>query len=437
MNYSRIILLTVDCLRASAIHCLGGRSSTKNIDRLAQDGILFTQAVANGPGTPQSFPAIFTSTYPLMHKKIVLSSRYTTLAEVLRRNGFACAGFHSNPFLSKFFGWDRGFGKFCDCFKSMGTASDLVLKSPPQLRSAISKIIDKGQESNILEKLLAHLRTFYGKTKSQPPYLPGQEMNELIIEWVKTCKSKKIFLWVHYMDPHSPYFLRQPKPKRQPFHTKGKANQKKAFYESEVKYVDNCIGELVKTLEELGLLNDALIFLTADHGEGFGEHKVFQHFNHVLYEELIHVPLIIHGLYQSKKIDTPVGLIDIAPTILSLLKITKPKTFYGKSMLPLVGEETDTREGVISESAHYNFKDFTYNLRKSAYSYRGKKWKLILNNIIGKKELYNLEDDPYEQTNVLQSNRGVAKILTSKLAAHVRQEKKNRYHASRHHKMVR
>jgi len=439
MRYKRIILITVDCLRASAIGCMGSQNCTKNIDRLANNGILFQQAIANGPGTPQSFPAIFTSTYPLMHRKIILSPIYITLAEILTKNGFTCVGFHSNPFLSAFFGWNKGFEVFNDFFESTETAIHLLLKLPPPMRTLTSflKKFLKSQpiatpfgELTLKRMATLLLKKFLSESRSRikqhsMPYMIGEEINKHIFKCLKEFKDKKLFLWIHYMDPHSPYIFPKQWLKRFRPDKKGKLNKIRSLYNLEVEYVDYCIGKLMDFLEDYKFLEDAILILTADHGEALGEHGELGHHESSLYEELIHVPLIISGLDLSGKIEYPVGLIDISPTILDILGIKKPKTFYGKSLIPII-EGGGGSNVVISESAKINLNNFSYDHKRSIFSYRGERWKLILDNIKGTKELYDLKKDPGERNNLFEEENDLAKNLVRKLTHHILWERKVR-----------
>lgn len=117
-----VVLITIDCLRADHVGCLGyDRNTTPNIDQIAEEGVLFEQAIAQGGRTATSFPSILTSTYPLMfghHKKITRPRK--TIAEVLKNHEFSTAGFHANPSLSRYFNYDRGF----ETFKDFVTDSD-------------------------------------------------------------------------------------------------------------------------------------------------------------------------------------------------------------------------------------------------------------------------------------------------------------------------
>lgn len=122
-----VILITIDCLRADHVGCLGyDRPTTPNIDELAEAGVLFTQAFSQGSKTATSFPALLASTYPLMfegYKRI--SEPRKMISEVLKENGYTTAAFHSNPTLSSYFNYDRGF----DTFEDLMTSADNEKKS--------------------------------------------------------------------------------------------------------------------------------------------------------------------------------------------------------------------------------------------------------------------------------------------------------------------
>ena len=111
-----LILVTIDCLRADHLSCLGYfKKATPNLDYLASGGVLFSQAISVGSGTTPAFMAIFTSTYPLMYGgQLYITNQRTTLAQVLKEHGFHTAAFHSNPWLSSFYGYHKGFDTFDD-----------------------------------------------------------------------------------------------------------------------------------------------------------------------------------------------------------------------------------------------------------------------------------------------------------------------------------
>jgi len=431
MKNKNIVLITIDALRASDVGCIGGGNLTPNIDKLAHKSVLFKEAISNGPGTPQSFPSIFASVYPLMNQKIFLSKRYVTLAQVLRDNGFVTMGFHSNPLLSKFFGWDKGFDIFIDLSDSSSSATRMFKKLTQKeglsgfMLKPVKKILSKRTVRKILKRI------YSVKSDSPLPYSRGEDVNRTVIEWLKKKQKSRFFLWVHYMDPHEPYL--PPDPWLDSICSQEEAleinlrfctknfsrdpeliKKAKMLYDAEVKYVDHCVGDLIKAYDKSGMLEDTVIILTADHGESFFEHGERGHPYYILYEEVLRVPLIIYGIGEKKEVIEPVQLLDISPTILSILRIKKPNSFKGKDLR--FAPETE----IISESAEFDLDSYKYNLKKMVISYRTSKWKLIFHLQDDKCELYNLLKDPREQRNILKENKDIYTELKQKVYNHMK-----------------
>ena len=207
LRFKRIFLITVDCLRADYVGCIGGGNLTPNIDRLGEEGLVFTRCFANGPGTNQSFPAILTSTYFLMHGGMRLRPGYTTLAEVLRSHGFKTVAFHSNPFLSRSLGWDRGFDEFYDFMDVVKSPSAFVTKQQSgRLRGMIMRFGSAVLRASRSARVQRFLKKIYYKfSRLEIPYLEGRKLNSHVIDWIKRNLDQRFFLWMHYMDPHYPY----------------------------------------------------------------------------------------------------------------------------------------------------------------------------------------------------------------------------------------
>ncbi|MFW9896747.1 MAG: sulfatase-like hydrolase/transferase, partial [Candidatus Thorarchaeota archaeon] len=113
---TNVIFITIDCLRPDFLGCLGNsRNLTPNIDKIAEEGITLTQVIANGPSTPFSFPSIFTSTYAMMNPGFPkISPSAQSITEILKKRGYITGGFHSNPYLSKIYNYDKFFDYFYD-----------------------------------------------------------------------------------------------------------------------------------------------------------------------------------------------------------------------------------------------------------------------------------------------------------------------------------
>ena len=426
-------------MRADHVGCIGGGNLTPNIDRLAKDSLVFTRAFANGPGTNQSFPAILTSTYFLMHGGMRLLPGYTTLAEVLRSHGFKTVAFHSNPFLSKSLGWGRGFDEFYDFMDIIKSPSAFVTKQQSgRMRSVLMRFgsaVLRASQSIRVQRFLKNV--YYRFSRLEIPYLEGEKLNEHVINWIEKHLDQKFFLWMHYMDPHYPYvppeeYLSDFSSRKEAFDynlsvdyndpSREEVEILRKLYEGEVRYTDVCVGEFLHYLNEKILLDDSLILLLADHGHAFMEHQFFGHNPEILYNEVLHVPLMIFGLDEKRRIDAYVQLLDVPPTILDVLNIKKPPSFMGKSLLNAIGNS----KAIFSESAKPDLINLKYDLSKKTISCIKGKFKLILNELRETKELYDLEKDFQERDNLFNSEDETCKKLLSLIGEHLLNENVHR-----------
>jgi arylsulfatase A-like enzyme len=192
-----------------------------------------------------------------------------------------------------------------------------------------------------------------------------------------------------------------------------------ALYDAEIMFVDNLLGTLFQMLKDTGILKDTILIITSDHGEEFKEHGDFDHLPK-LYDELIHVPLIIYDAdLESRRIDAVVSLIDIAPTILDLLEFDPIDKWQGRSLVPLVGKnEENWTDEAYSEVSHEAYK-LRIELNKRKTSIRTNEWKFILDEDSDRRELYNLSKDPGEHNNVYLAEEKTAKILEHKVKKHI------------------
>jgi len=418
--------------------------TSPTIDRLAKEGILFKSAFSNGPWTPFSFPSILTSTYPLQFPfNFHLSSDRTTIAEVLKKNGYSTAAFHSNPYLSRFYGYDRGFDVFSDfLFTEDRIKIGGLLSFSQKVKVKFSKILNE-KTRNFISKLIKIVnigsKTWKKLLEFDQKYIEeAGNINKKVFKWLKKVKEP-FFIWVHYMDVRMGYI-----PPKQcleyfkkftsslPDETKVRNLCEKNYrhiylrkqnfsdeeiklfidlYDAEIRYVDEHIKILINEVYGMNLTYDTLIVITADHGEEFLEHGDIAH-KPKLYDELLHVPLIFHAPGLGNGIvDDLVSLIDLAPTILDILSIEKPKEWLGNSLLPLIeGKKKRTNGGIISEVLHDG---------KRKICYRTEKWKLIFNEKENNYELYDLERDSKEINNVAGKYPDVVKYLSFKIKEHI------------------
>jgi len=409
-----IVLITVDCLRADHMGCYNYRRNTSPyLDDIANKGIFFKNAYANGPNTRHSVPSFLTSTYPLLFLQEVKSDRLhkgrKTIAEILKKRGYTTLAIHSNPYISKFYGYDKGFDYFNDF---------------------LSGQVEDEKKVNIIHRIISEtIKGIKALTTGNLPHEKGEEINKQVFQWIKNIQTP-FFLWIHYMDVHMPYvphnrFLKE-------IGVKNYSNIRKVWmgkkiddikmrdkikdkeikdyinlYDGCIRYIDMVIKKLITKLEKD--FENTIFIITADHGEEFREHGQLSHLEK-LYNELLHIPLIFYGKDIDKKtVEKPVSLISMAPTLLDLLGFKKYELFQGKTFF-------DSEEYIISEAWKEG--------RITAYT--DKETKLILKK--GKNELYDLKKDPFEKQNVFNKKEYKSKLKKPKeiLEKHIADIKKER-----------
>jgi arylsulfatase A-like enzyme len=383
---TNVVLLTIDCLRADHMGCYGyKRNTTPFLDTLAEKGLFCEYAFANGPNTRHSVPSFLSSTYPLLFLNEVQSQRFhpgrTSAAEIYKKNGYATAAIHSNPYISRYYGYDRGFDYFNDFL--LGQVEDELP------RNAISRFVHeliKGLKAVMIGQL---------------PHEDGYTINNAAMEWLNSIDTP-FFLWLHYMDVHMPYVptneslaelglpsssrMRKIWLGRKIDDVKLREEIKDSAVPEYINLYDGCIRDTDTILEQCitsieKKYPDTLFVITADHGEEFHEHTGLSHLEK-LYDELLHVPLIFYGSnIRPKKMKKLFSLVDLIPSILDMLDIKISDTLQGVSL-------KKSREYIIAEAFKEN--------RITAY--RDMEWKFITSD--ASKELYNLKKDPLEKQNI-------------------------------------
>jgi arylsulfatase A-like enzyme/tetratricopeptide (TPR) repeat protein len=281
-----LLIITIDTLRADRVSCYGGSLKTENIDRLAARGVIFRRAFAQSPTTLPSHATLFLGLTPLHHgvhdnTNFVVGAGFLTLAEHLKKAGYATAAFISGFPLDSRFGLARGFDLY-----------------------------DETLEEHRWGQL------FYRERKAEAVLARS-------LEWL-TTRSGPWFAWIHIFDPHHPY--EPPEPFRTQF--------KDRLYDGEVAYVDASLKRLVDALETRGWIDDTVIVLAADHGEGLGQHGEDTH-GFLAYNTTLWVPLILcaPGL-RPARVDQVGALVDVFPTACELLGLPTPPGLDGVSLGP-------------------------------------------------------------------------------------------------------
>ncbi len=376
-----IILITLDTTRADRMGFLGSkRGLTPNLDFLAGQAAVFARAYSQVPLTTPSHATILTGTYPQFNHVSDLGSPLAKdlpyLPDILRQHGYRTAAFVGSQVLDPKSaaapGFDRGFETYDAPFHIRGPGEDR-----------------------------------YHSVERR-----GMTVVDSALGWLNQHPQGPFFLWLHFYDPHDPY---DPPP---PF----KAQYSASPYDGEIAYVDSAIGKLLTTLRSRGLYDQTLIVVVADHGEAFGEHGEWSH-GLFLYDETIHVPLVIKlpatGSIHSL-IETRVGLIDIAPTLLQKVGIVAPAAMQGTSLLGLM---KPTSSGDANSAKSDAGAQDRPEYAETDYPYRAFGWSSLRAWRAGKylyidaprRELYDQAQDPEAAHNLAQSSPSVADTMAAQL----------------------
>jgi arylsulfatase A-like enzyme len=388
-----MVLLMVDTLRADHLSVYGYTANkTPHIDALAADSVRCAKAFSQASWTRPSVATIFSGLYPsshgAIHKSDVLPDRVETVAEGLSKAGYYTVGFPNNINVTAAFNFNQGFAEF------HYLAPDLFFWAD---EPAAQLTLYNGLR-------LVRERFFARKVNVYNYYQPGEVVSGKGIEWLDTPAAKQgpFFLYLHYMDPHDPYFVhpydgvgyaRVANPNPPP----DVAEKYRALYDGEITYLDAQIGRLVDDLKRRGIYDNTLIVLTADHGEEFHEHGGWWH-GTTLYDEQIHIPLIIKPGSAGKGgrvIDDLCMSLDIAPTLLRAAGTAPPPVMQGH-VLPLDGSTPIAREHVFSEE------DLEGNALQAIRTQTTKYITANKGNPRGlpEKELFDVASDPGETKNL-------------------------------------
>lgn len=395
-----LVLIVIDTLRADHLGAYGyPRPTSPGLDRWAAQGALFENALASSPWTLPSFGSIFTGRYPSAHQAgrvlkhglfdrevAKLDGSTRTLPEILQREGFATAAIVTNAFLHPSFGVARGFESY-DFFQ-----------------------------------------TVRGDSRR------AQEVVDRALAWLDARDERPFFLLVHFFDPHISY--------DPPDSTRGRFSSDYAgeltypvyqqlqiraglieldaadrrfissAYDEEIAYLDGQLDRLLGAMANRGLFDEALVVLTADHGEELFDHDGFEH-GHSQYQELLHVPLVFWGPgVVDARITAPASHVDFLPTLLDALDISAPGGLAGISLWPaLRGESEPPSRALLAEGILYGAE------RKALLRWP---FKLIEGEDGGAAQLFDLSADPRERRDLAATQIAGREALAAELSERLR-----------------
>jgi choline-sulfatase len=366
-----IILITVDTTRADRMGFLGSkRGLTPNLDTLARQGVVFEKAYSQAPLTPVSHATIFTGTYPQFHTVTdfghPLPSLLPSVPEILQKSGYHTAAFIGSlildPKANMAPGFDRGFDFFDAGFHQ---------KRGP----------NEDRYHNIERR--------------------AGEVVDHAIAWLNKNRKPPFFLWIHLYDPHAPYD--PPRPYDVRF---------KNPYDGEIAYSDASLGRVFNYLRQRRLYERALIAVMSDHGESLGAHGESMH-GIFLYDETIRVPLLFKlpgAVLAGRHVRARVRLVDVAPTLLSMLSLPLPPTFQGESLVPLMkpGQKALPELPAYAET-DYPHRAFGWSALRSM---RTGKYLFVR---APKRELYDESQDRDAQHNLSSKSPAITDTLQAQL----------------------
>jgi choline-sulfatase len=358
-----LVLVTLDTLRADHLGCYGDAAAeTPNLDTLAGQGVRFAHASSQVPLTLPSHTTILTGLLPPHHGvrnngAAPLAAGTPTLATVLAGAGYRTAAFVGAFVLDHRFGLDRGFAVYDDEIERPADASWLL----------------EAQR-------------------------PGDQVVDRALAWLGADDARPFFLWVHLYDAHAPYNPPSPYRERHP----GKP------YDGAVAFADAQVGRLLAALTARGLDGSTVVAITADHGESLGEHGELTH-GLLLYEPVLAVPLLLRapGL-AARRVDTPVSLVDLAPSLAGLLGRQLPAppggALDGRDLSPalLAGREPAPAE-LYAETRYPEVFGWS-----PLFALRRRELKYIA---APHPELYDLQSDPQEARNLVPNGGAVRNLV--------------------------
>jgi arylsulfatase A-like enzyme len=428
-----VLVIVVDTLRADHVSSYGyGRPTTSNLDRLAQQGVRFENAISACSWSLPSHVSLLTGLYQFEHGVGSVQPEpwlgwgdkglggFPTLGEALERRGYRTGAFSANrTYFSRDLGFGRGFVHFEDYFHS---ASDAFVRT--LYGREFARIYLKRSEHSLVKRTLRKL----GLTSLLDQDAEGSGsyggafgirkradiVNQEVMDWVDHDRQRPFLAFLNYFDVHDPYGAPRGYPSPSwPQQTKLDA------YDNGVKYVDDYIGRLMEDLGRRGLAQNTLVIITSDHGESLGQHHLRTH-GKALYWELIHVPLVIWypgHIPSGVTVSTPVTNAAIPATIMNLLGADSQSAFPPSSLSALWQNAgllnwpdplSELASNAISDKEDQAARALVPTASTGAMkSLITPQWQFITHETMGD-QLYDWVLDPAESNNVIHTQDGQA-----------------------------
>lgn len=396
-----VVILTFDALRYDYVSSYGYSDltgvETPNIDEVANSGILFENCLSPGTWTIPSLTSLITSMYPSIHGADMLnelSPDISTMPEILNDSGYRTIFITPSRMLT----YQRSFQRGYENFYVYGEIPVIGKFKGTNLINFIIKVVD------VIRSQMFHL--------GDDPTTWSTKM--ILSEIEKSSGNEEpLFLWSHYLDPHYPLY-----PPDEYIHSTENISREELItfrnensdnfdvltdiknidyfvplYSAEVRYCDEQVKMIVQKLKELNMWDDTVFIISADHGESLGEHEHIGH-GSLPYEQITHIPLIVHlpdKFSRQMRVNTPVTLLDIFPSLMEILGISMVENLDGRSFLSFLDNPEDDRF-VFSQSIENSGKG-----KEFAYTCRDRNFAVVKDIDNDRKWFFNLLDDRVEK----------------------------------------
>ncbi len=364
-----LVLITVDTLRADHVGAYGGVGLTPVLNELARQGVVVEGACTPTPSTGPAHASLLSGLHPWRHGVLgnlvpLAEAELELLAPRARQAGLRTAAFVSSYVLHPRYGFAHGFEHYH---------------------------FEPSQPG------------FWG-TQTVAFSMRGEDTSRAAIRWIEEFRAERFLVWIHYFEPHAPYeppprFLdlvpretELPEAARAAWRGDGeRLAELQRAYRGEVAYVDAQIGRVVDALQTLGLWETTALVVTADHGEGLGDHGLLGH-GQDLFDEAILVPLIVRApsIPAGRRVRGPAQLEDLMPSMLSLLGLPAPQGIDGVDLLPWWRGEVEhsPRRAVLGRRGRFESQPDLFFERRWPH-----KW---IGELAGGGTPYRLDEDPGE-----------------------------------------
>ena len=414
-----VLVIVLDTVRADHLSGYGyARATSPNVDRIAQQGVLFENAISTSSWTLPSHASLLTGQFPFEHGATLnnLDSRLPTLGEQLQLHGYRTAAFSANLlYFTEKEGFGRGFIRFEGPFHSI---ADMAFRT----------VYGRKFERFVLRRL---------GFEDIPARKRASDVTHAFLRWAERDPGQPFFAFLNLFDAHTPYlppqpyrnrFSKQPNPgglinwhmfRPWPELTPEQLQSEMDAYDGAIAYMDDQVGALLTALQKQEIGRNLLVVITADHGEAFGEHRFGEHrlidHRNSLYRALVRVPLIIWWpghLPAGARVERPVSIASVPATVMDLVGAADSGTFRVPSLAELWGTRAHEQNWPfpLTELAHIPFESPHHPCKYGEIkSLVGPEWHYIVHEKFGE-ELYHWKQDPGEQQNLAKAPEGQAII---------------------------